>query len=375
MHHFASRLGRLFAVALIGAATSAEGAPTTDWLSGPPLEKRLAEPIDIGWTNAPLRSTLAGFSRNYHVAVLVDRRIDPERLIELTVRDMPLGEACQRVADSLHLGFTFIGPVGYFGPTETSERLRTLVALGKEEAQRLPEAARARWLKARAWRWEDLATPRELVEQVARETHAKVDNLEQIPHDLWSGADLPPISPIELLTLVTVQFDLAFDLTSTGDQITLVPLPAEVVVERTYPGGSTPAEKARQWAQLAPQSKISVAGGKLVVRGRVEDHELLARPAKSASVPASPAPPGVKVYTLTLKETPLDKLLEAIARQASVRLQFDQDAIAAAKIKLDQPVSVAVKQVTIEELLRSALEPAGLSCRRSGDTFEIFPAK
>ena len=91
------------------------------------------------------------------MAVVLDRRVDPDQKIELAFSDVPLAEAFQRIASRLDVGTAMVGPVAYFGPKSTARRVATVAALANEAVLRLPSPARARWLQARAWKWEDLA--------------------------------------------------------------------------------------------------------------------------------------------------------------------------------------------------------------------------
>ena len=46
-----------------------------------------------------------------------------------------------------------------------------------------------------------------------------------MPHDLWAAADLPPISLVDRLTLIAIQFDLTFKVAEHGKRLELVPVP------------------------------------------------------------------------------------------------------------------------------------------------------
>ena len=46
--------------------------------------------------------------------------------------------------------------------------------------------------------------------QLGQRSGVEITGLEQVPHDLWAAADLPPISLVARLTLIAVQFDLTF---------------------------------------------------------------------------------------------------------------------------------------------------------------------
>ncbi len=102
-----------------------------------------------------------------------------------------------------------------------------MAAALEKEVRRLPSGIQRKYLLPKRLVWEDLATPRELVAQLARENGLKITGLEKVPHDLWAAADLPPISLVDRLTLIAIQFDLTFAVADGGRRLKLVTLPSE----------------------------------------------------------------------------------------------------------------------------------------------------
>ena len=125
--------------------------------------------------------------------------------------------------------------------------------LAREDLARLPTAVRSNWLKAAAWQWEDLVTPRELFEQLATQGNVKLLGLDRVPHDLWAAAQLAPLPLVDRFTLLAAEFDLTFEFQDEGQTVKLVPWPEKVVIERQYPGGSRTKELAERWAELGPR--------------------------------------------------------------------------------------------------------------------------
>jgi hypothetical protein len=344
------------------------------WLSGEALQQALTRKVGITWSNIPVRRALESLSKTQNLAVMLDRRVDPDQKIELVFDDVPLAEALERIASRLHVGVTLLGPVAYFGPKQTAQRLRTVAALRNEEAEHLPSAMRSRWLQARPWKWDMLSAPRDLLAELGRENGLQIDGLHQIPADLWAAADLPPLALPDRLTLVLAQFDLTYEPSADGTSLRLVPMPGKPVIEQTYPVSSLPHDVATQLQQnkLLDGAEIDVAGNKLIVRGRQEDqdvvHDLLAgRTAHRTKVAE-----GRKVYTLRV-ELPVGKLLDALGPKMGVELQLDRSAITAAGISLETKVQVDVKEVSADELLRAVLEPAGLTYVRHENIVEVKP--
>jgi hypothetical protein len=350
------------------------------WLLARGLQTALKQPVGVAWSkDYPLRAGLDGLSHAHQVAYLLDRRIDPGQGTDINLVDLPLAECLERLATAHGMGYSQVGAVAYFGPRETARKIRTLCALRGNEAGKLPGALRAAAAKKQPLAWPDLVTPRELLDDLATEAGVTIQGGEQIPHDLWGAADLPAIPWTDRLSLILAQFDLTYGWRE-GHSIELLPIPESVEVERSYPGGTHPSELVERWSKLAPNSRVEVQGSKILVTGLAEDHELISanrtRATNSKRTAARPRKkqPGEKVYTLRVAQAvPLGKLLEELSRKMAFELEMDRELIEAAGISLEQAVRLEVKDATLEELLMEALEPAGLTFERHGDSIEVLP--
>ncbi|HWC89589.1 MAG TPA: hypothetical protein VG433_08040, partial [Pirellulales bacterium] len=333
---------------LCSPALAAE--PAGDFLSGRELAAKLAEPVTVAWAGAPLKRAIGDLSRTHTIGLFLDRQVDPDRLVTLSVKNTPLAEVCDKLAASAEVGFCQLGALGYFGPVGTCETLPTVAALRDDEVAHLPTAARAAWGHRAAWSWPDFATPRELAEQLAQAAHAKIENLDHMPHDLWAANQLPPLTVAQRLTLIGAGFDLTFELEDGGSRIRWVAWPERPVIERTYPAGAKAKELAADWAALAPLSTFKVEGTKIVVRGPLEDQQRIAAGRQPATRPApKPKRPGTQVYTLTLAGVPLARLLQELEQKLDLHFEVDQAAVERTKIDMQQNVSLKVEQATLDQ--------------------------
>jgi hypothetical protein len=369
---------RTIAFAAIAVASLAQlplAAERVNWLTGPALRKKLEARESIAWSGQPLRVALEGFSRSHKVALLIDRRVDPGQPLEASIANASLAELFTSVAANRGLGVSFFESVVYLGPPDTARRLRTVVQLRKEELSQLPTRPRLAWLQARAWSWQDFATPRELLQELAQEGKFEIQGLQRVPHDLWSGADLPPLGMAERLTLVLAQFDYTFRLDASAAIVQIEPMPEEVWLERTYAGGGKATELAEKLAAL-PGVTARVSDGKVVVRGLAEQHEQIV----SGTVRAPQAAPvgeeslERKTFTLTATNQPVKTILESLQRQLGLELKIDAAAVRRAGRSLDMLVDVKVKDATLDETLKAVLTPAGLQFRRDGKVVAVAPA-
>jgi hypothetical protein len=293
--------------------------------------------MDIIWGEIPLRQALESLARNKKIAVLIDRRVDPSRKIEISLHQTPLKDVLETVAQKCNLGISMVGPVAYFAPPEVARRVRTIAALRRDDVRRLAPAVAKKFFNQKSMAWDDFAQPRELLEKLGTENGIRIEALDQIPHDLWAAADLPPLELIERLTLIAGQYDLTFQVSADGNQITLLPVPEHVEPAQTNPAGK---------------------------QSRIEDREHISATLRTA-----------KRYTLTVKEKPIGQVLEQLAPILNLDLKIDDEAIRQAGVSLDQRVSFNVKDATLDELLRAALQQTRLKFVRRGNIVQIEPSQ
>ena len=143
------------------------------------------------------------------------------------------------------------------------------------------------------------------------------------------------------LLAITIQFDLTLKFSSGGTRVELVPIPEN----------------------LPPASKRSrdIAGPRAAPR-TPPSHRAAERPAEQR-------------HTLTVREKPLEPVLQQLAQRLDLDLRIDRKAIEAAGISLDQQVSVHVENATLDELFRSLLQSTGLTFHHTGRVVEILPEK
>jgi hypothetical protein len=362
------------ALAILAQTTTCSAG---DWLTGRALNQHLSDPVDLVWSDNPLRDALASFARVQNIAVLLDRRIDPSRKMTLSLKQSLLSDSLVAIAMTGEMGVTLAGPVAYFGPTETTDRLRTLIYVREEESRRLPPAAAAAFFQAKPLAWEDFAQPREIIAQIAKDARLTVTGLERIPYDRWAAADLPTMTLAERLTLVAMQYDLTFTMALGGRNVEITPIPADIRLARSYPGGPNPSDAAKRIAELAPHADVSVDGGKVVVRGMLEDHERIETPHQSTrnNAASRSAELNDKRFTLTVAEKPIGPLLKQLAKQIGLELQMDEAAIGEAGAALDARVSFKVEDATIDELLQAAIKETPLKFRRQGNVLIVEAMK
>ena len=382
--HWSFLLGAL----LVAPLASAQQA--TEWLTGAAIDRRLAEPIDIQWQdNATLRDSLGRLSRACRVAIVLDRRIDPSRTVEIKYTDTPLGTVLDGIAREFNrvhaqadsfprqapaIELSQLGSVIYIGPQAAARGLRTLAEVRRDDLRKLSAAQAERLARRGSLRWPDLTTPRQALNDLASEAGIEVLDVEEhVPHDLWPAGDWPALSVLERLTLLAVQFDLTFRIEGGGKQVRLVKIaPEDTRLLRTHNVTRNAAQVAEAWRKACPDAEIRLSGNQITVRGRLEDHEWFTSPTKAKTTSASTG--GVSLYTFTVTNQRVDIVIRTIAERLNLTLKMDEEAIAAAGIDLSQRVTFMLKEVPMRTLIEKAL-PKGLKYRLEGNVLQVMPAK
>jgi hypothetical protein len=171
------------------------------------------------------------------------------------------------------------------------------------------------------------------VAELVKKNGWRVENAEQIPHDLWAAGQLDGLTLAEQLSMLLVGFDLTYEIRSEVREIRIVKLDKSALAAQADGSATRPAQKSPQ-----------------------------------------PTPGKTKqVYSLRVAEQPVGAVVRALSRQLNWQVEFDEAAIAAAGRSLDEHVSFAVENVEQDELLDAVLRPAGLTFQREGEGIIVVP--
>lgn len=340
------------------------------WKTGDQLEQQLRVGVGIGWAGIGLRDAIKSLAQDQQVAIFLDRRVDPDQKIEFSTAAIPLGSLIQAVANRVQQDTCRVGDVVYVGPPGTAAVLATVVLRKQDETAQLPAVVRGRLQRRFPLSWPMLSTPRELIQQETERVGIRVVDLESIPHDLWPKVDLPPLTFAERMGLLLAGFDLTFEYAPDGSAIRLVPLPQQATIERSYSLRPDQAALARTLETRIPGIQVRAGASRIQVTGTWQQHEAVKRLLEGPRSPATPRNTDrFTRYTLRIENKSVQAVASAVASQVGRQIEFDPRTAD----KLDRLVSFDVKEVTLEELLRAILQPAGLSFELTGKTLRVIP--
>ena len=341
-------------------------------LAGKEFSRELEQTVAVSLSDSPLRDALGRLSRNFKMAIVLDRRIDPDQRVKFEISKVSADEAFKRLASQLKIGVCYVGSAVYFGPTATTNKLATLAAVKRDEALRLPDAVKRKMLATQAWQWDELATPRELVQQLLERGGPTADDtaLRKIPHDLWPAVRLPTLSVADRLTIVLAGFDLTYEVEAATARVKFVPVPDQVTYEHSYSVKGDARGVAANVSRRIPAVKVTPQAGKIHVSGLFEDHEMVEKLLRGEPAHRVVATEGEDRFTLKVENKPFESLARALGQKLMLEVEFDPQL----GTELQKLISFEVQDGTLDQLLQALTKPAGVSYKLQNKTVRFGPA-
>jgi hypothetical protein len=344
------------------------------WRTGKEFQQQLRQQVSLTWEGIELRRAMEQLAHSQRVAILVDRRLDPQQILHAQIENRPLLSAIEQVLPE-DASLSVLDDVIYVGPSDTAQWLRTAVHQLEQRARDFPPGEQKAWFARAPLAWPTESEPRTILQKLLAKPSVEV-NLSAIPHDLWPAYDLPPLSRIDRLSLILANFALTWQWQGDAAHLELLPL-RPLSVERSYRASPALDRRLAQLQSGEPNLQWSTDRGQTVVLARIEAHEQLATPRDRAPTKerttAGSSGSGRR-FQLKVPKAPLNKVLDQLADQVNFTWQVDPS-LSAANIDLAElTVQLDVTDLTLDQLLAAILQPHGLRFRRSGSEVTLFPA-
>lgn len=360
-------------------------ASKSAFLTGRPFEEALNQPVSISWQERRLRSGLRQLSRSREVAILLDRRIDPEQPMTLGLSRLPLRDILRTIATECDAGVSIVGSTVYVGPVETAAKLRTIVELRSTELAVGVDTKRSfQLLRRETLHWQDLDRPSDIFAAVCRRADLQVaasgdgvkaagKKVSLLPHDLWAAGSIPNATVPEKLTLILAQFDLCFQWQKGAGGVQLIPVPRSPVVPRTWTGLTR--ERRTRISERLPQLRrlnARLNGTRLTATGTVEQLEEVDRLLYSERYPGvtPETARGDLQFTLEVRAQ-LGSLLTALPMKSDIEFRFDAAALKAAGVDLTRVVEMKMNKATLAELCETMFKDSGLLWKIDGNAVTL----
>lgn len=375
-------LGFLAVIILPGVpatlAIDLRAAEPVKFQSGAEFTRSLLRPLLVNQDYTPLRQVLTRLSEEREIAICLDRRIDPERLVLVEINAPFFDTGIETLAVQSAAGVAVLAETVFVTPPATATTIRTRLALAEQELEGLSKSSPQRRLELSRkipLVWDRLSSPRELLVSFAERFHVTIQNPEEIPHDLWDAGAISHARFTEGALLIACQY--ARDLQWIDPQtVRLVPQQSDPRIERDHPvRGRSRQELAVLMQQQFPQTAFQFSGERLRMSARVEEHEELDVLLGNRS-PRKPAASVIATslanrrFTLRMMNRPFLELIGVLEKQG-IEFQRNAERLQAAGIDLNQQVTLELENATIEQLLTDACAPLGLAFQIEGTRVEL----
>ena len=351
---------------------------------GPAFRRQLQQPVSASWSNSneqatqfTLRHIVGRLSSGWEVAILLDRRIDPDQeMPAISLVNEPLIDGIRTVAKHANADVSVVGNVVYIGPTFAVAKLRTLIHRRIQELQNtsVPRRRQLELTKRRDLHWGDLSQPRELLADVTGRYRIQTTGDDRVKHDLWASSTLPSLNPTETISLLLIQFDATFSWQERATGIEIKAAPRTATIERSYRLRSGCAsDVAKKWETELPGITTSISRASIKVVGTIEQHEsidALLKPNSNTAPPKATGSLARQRFTLKVDGAKASAIIRQL-QQSGIKIELDEKKLTAAGIDLDKAVSINVKQDVAAELFRQLLEPLGLEFQIRGNAVEV----
>jgi hypothetical protein len=338
-----------------------------------PLSAKLESRQTANWQGQELQAVLRRIAETQGVSLWVDRRVDPQHLVDAQFTNAQLSAVLDQILDEAQLGWSSWNSIIYIGPHEAAREMATLAAIARQSLDKLPPARRAEWKKAKKVAWPRLSDPREVLSGWLADADISIKNPEALSHDLWDAARLPSLPLVDRVVLLLLGYDKTLQISASGQSLEIVAITRPVLITEEHQPGRQMRELL---AAFANDSSVVLnrQGNSVAVTGRWEDQQRVREIIKGSladheSPTVRPGRTQEQRFSLKLENQRVDKVIEQLAGQLGLAVNWQGDANA----QREQLTSCEIKNGTLDDLLHGVLSPVGLRFTLEGTQLTILP--
>lgn len=337
-----------------------------------PHGSNVSRRITANWQGQELGVVLERISLTSGSFVWIDRRTDPQQLVNAQFTSATLPQVFDQLAKSNSLRWSAWEGIVYVG-SRSADEVATLLAIGRDKASRLPPETRERWLRVESTTWSRLSDPREILTSWLKTSDIRLSGLELLSHDLWETKRLPPMPLVDRVTLLLAGFGMTCDISPDGKTCHIVRIEQPVKIVREYDAGNRARQLVEEY-RTSPRVAINRRGDKVQIAGRWEDHqrakEILGGTSTRGEQRRSTPRSARNVFSLRMENQPVGKVIDQLARQLGLEVVWKADVE-----DRNTLVSCEVSDGTLSELLTAVLNPAGLEFELKEKRLEVAPRR
>lgn len=334
------------------------------WRTGKQLDDSNQLALSAWWTDAPIRDRITTFSIHQQFGCFLDRRIDPTLKINTGIDNGTTEQFLWRVAAQQGLGVCRLEDFYYFGPLPTAAKLPIAWNELKTETHQSRKSFKVAWNKQQAIQTTAIVQPKSLLQQLAADNHFEIQNLDALPHDVWSGFQLPPTTLEGRVAIILVGFDKWFTRSPDGTSIEIVDFPEILKGTTLFEGLDDARSAVKNLRRKNPELKISFKGKtRMSASGDPTDLARLRKEMVDAQIPRID-PNSISVFSLKKTRAPRIAILQRIAEQTKHPLTLPSPQPRA----LLELVEIDVQDASLREIIQAVLKESNLK-------FDLAPGK
>ncbi|MBR4752973.1 MAG: hypothetical protein IK077_14550 [Thermoguttaceae bacterium] len=194
-------------------------------------------PVSMELSEVELQTFLERYSELYEFPFFIDRRVDPTTLVSGSYTDVPLVSALADILERVDLSYCVVDNVFlYVGPKQAAGEALLLFYL--KRAQLFEEYPRQIAEKLGAtidFEIQPYSEPQSSFQALAKRSRLKFSGFEKTPFDLWRGVALKNVTVADVLTVMTIGFNVDYQYESSSGSIKPTSLNRRQKVMRFYP--------------------------------------------------------------------------------------------------------------------------------------------
>lgn len=329
----------------------------------------------------PVRDALMWLSQDRQIAVTLDRRIDPSHLVRTDLQAPFFDMGISQLVQPAGAGAVVAGETVFVTTPELTSTFRTRIALAQRELETLPDRNLTRQLelsRKTATRWEPLSSPRSILLDLAERYEVQIENINDIPHDLWDSGTIANADFTTAALWIAAQYDMDLKWID-HDHARLVPAHPNPELEQEHVFRGRTVEQVQSLIlHQFPDAQLRWGRDRVRFSGRIEAHEAVAE-MLGLRAPRKPSSPVVATslanrrFTLRMNNRPVVELIDLLEKQG-IEFNRNPELLAEAGIDLTKPITLELQEATIDSLLTQACTPVGLTYEIDGTRISLLPA-
>ena len=206
-------------------------------------------PGSMELSDVELHSFLERYSELYEFPFFIDRRVDPTTLVSGSYTDVPLVSALADLLEKIDLSYCVVDNVFlYIGPKQAAGEALLLFYLKRSQLfEEYPRQIAEKLSATIDFEIPPYTEPQKSFQALAKRSRLKFSGFDKTPFDLWRGVTLENVAVADVLTIMTIGFNVDYRYDSPSGSIKPATLNRRQKVMRYYPKESVSKIKKKNY--------------------------------------------------------------------------------------------------------------------------------